>query len=125
MLTFWDISCPPTFTKTKNFDVDGEGACALAYGAANSAIKATKPHTFLIWAIKLLVFSWRSIFMGKRLQKPAQMVARRSEIDYHSRHTLLDSFTQGATFLTHGRTYVAAGLSVIIALSIACGRTAS
>jgi len=27
--------------------------------------------------------------------------------------------------LTHGRTYVAAGLSVIIALSIACGRAAS
>ena len=53
------------------------------------------------------------------------MVARPSAIEYHSRHTRLFSFTQGATFLTHGRTYVAAGLSVIIALSIACGRTAS
>ena len=63
--------------------------------------------------------------MGKRVQKSAQMVARPSAIEYHSRHTLLNSFTQGATFLTHGRTYGAAGLSVIIALSIACGRTAS
>ena len=53
------------------------------------------------------------------------MVARPSAIEYHSRHTLLDSFTQGAAFLTHGRTYVAAGLSVIIALSIACSRPAS
>src|SRR3954451_20134511 len=63
--------------------------------------------------------------MGKRLQKSAQMVARRSAIEYPSRHTRLVSFTQGATFLMHGRTYVVAGLSVIIALSIACGRTAS
>src|SRR5438045_9523510 len=63
--------------------------------------------------------------MGKRLQKSAHMVARRSAIEYPSRHTRLVSFTQGATFLMHGRTYVAAGLSAIIALSIACGRTAS
>src|SRR3954453_3828397 len=61
-----DASCPPTSTKTKNFEVDGEGACALACGAANSASTATKPHTFLIWAIKLLVISWRLDFYGKK-----------------------------------------------------------
>src|SRR3954470_6010134 len=63
--------------------------------------------------------------MGKRLQKSAQMVARPFAIKYHSRHTCLVSFPQGARYLMHGRTYVAAGLSVVIALSIACGRSAS
>ena len=96
------------------------------HGAQRTAPSRRHNHTrFLSGPSNSSSLTGDSIFMGKRLQKSAQMVARPSAIEYHSWHTLLDSFAQGATFLTHGRTYVAAGLSVVIALSIACGRTAS